>query len=66
MLFDRYGEGSLYNWDDIYPLKRCKLLGMNTWCPRNPEPIFDVYYGKGEDRRSPWVCRNGKWFKVSS
>ena len=63
-VFDRYGSGSYYSWSDIFPLKKCRLLGMDTWCPRNPEPIFDVYYGKGADRRSPWLCKNKKWVKV--
>lgn len=62
--FDRYGSGSYYNWSDIYPLRKCNLLGLEAWCPRNPEPIFDVYYGKGASRHSPWICKNKSWIKV--
>lgn len=62
---DRYGPGYTYNWTDIFPLRKCTLLGLQSWCPRNPEPIFDAYYGKGADRRTPWVCKNKTWHKVN-
>ena len=65
-LFDRYPPGHHYQRSDIYPLQKCSFMGVETWCPSNPEVIFDVYYGYKEDRRSMWICKDGEWIRRTS
>ena len=62
-LFDRYGPGYRYARNDIYPVRACLLGGVATWCPRNPEVVFDAFYGRGKDRRSAWMCESDKWVR---
>ena len=62
-VFDRYGPGFYYPEDDIYPLNKCTLSGVTTWCPRNPKVIFDAFYGKDADMAPKWICRNGEWIQ---
>lgn len=64
-LCDRTEGVGCFPREEIYPLKTCTLLGMNTWCPKNPEVIWHKWYGHtGTDRRSPWICKNKKWIKT--
>ena len=60
-VFDRYGKGAYYPESEIFPLKKCSYLGLEVYCPRNPKPIFDAFYGKDKDLTNRWVCRKGRW-----
>ena len=44
---------------EVFPLKRCKFLGVDTRCPCNPRATFKMLY-KG-DMRPLKVCKQGKW-----
>ena len=62
-VFDRYGPGFYYPEEDIYPLKKCILSGVTTWCPRNPGVIFDAFYGEDADIAPKRICRRGEWIE---
>ena len=44
---------------DVFPLKRCRFLDVDTKCPRNPQAYFDIWY-KG-DMTPQRKCKQGRW-----
>ena len=49
-----------YFINDIFTLKKCLFMGLETVCPKNPQPIFEAFYGKDYLRPSR-ICKNGTW-----
>ena len=60
-VYDRARAGHYYRESDIYPLKKCLYMGLQTWCPRKPTKVFAWLYGSGKKLNSKWICRRGKW-----
>ena len=48
--------------DSVLPLKPCKFMGLDSFCPNKPKTLLTVYYGK--NLRPNKVCKNTKWVKV--
>ena len=49
---------------DVFPLKKCRFMGLQTWCPRNADLLLNILYG---DRLGSLMqCSNTKWMKVHS
>lgn len=47
---------------DVFPLKKCRFMGLETRCPNNPELLLKNLYG--ENLESVMKCNNTKWMKV--
>ena len=56
---DRARAGHYYDLEDLYPLQKCKYMGLEVYCPRKPRKVFGWLYG--DDMRSKKVCVKGKW-----
>ena len=54
----RSKRGSL-QFGEVFPLKRCKFLGVDTRCPCNPRATFKMLYNG--DMRPLKVCKQGRW-----
>ena len=47
---------------DVFPLKKCKFMGLETFCPKHPLSILHEFYGKDMNKLRPNTkCRNKKW-----
>lgn len=61
-IFDGHvGGGSYFLETDIFPLQKCRFMGLDTFCPRNPKVIFYSDFGQNADLRPSLICRNGRW-----
>ena len=47
---------------DVFPLKYCKFMGLQTFCPKYPKAILNIWYGK--NLRPSKQCKNKKWTSV--
>lgn len=50
---------------DIYPLKPCVFMGIETKCPQNQTSLLLRYYGPDVVRKPHYVCRNKTWLPTS-
>ena len=46
---------------DVFPLKKCRFMDLETRCPSNPALLLKLLYGNQLD--SQMKCRNTKWLK---
>ncbi|XP_066933727.1 uncharacterized protein [Clytia hemisphaerica] len=65
MLYDTVRVFSDYHQelrkDFVFPLKKCKFMGLESYCPNKPKPILTIYYGV--DLKPNEICQNTKWIK---
>jgi len=40
------GHRTVFQQKDYSPLRRCIFMGLDIWCPNDPEKILTVSYGK--------------------
>ena len=57
-------NGNIHEFDDIFPLKRCKLKMIEMRCPRDSVKYLDKAYGNGSITNPSRKCKNSKWVKV--
>ena len=50
---------------DIYPLKPCVFMGIETKCPQNQTSLLLRYYEPNVVRKPHYVCRNKTWMPTS-
>lgn len=51
--------GKKYLYNSIFPLKTCRFMGVDTFCPHNPVSVLEAHYGKNLHPSS--ICKNGTW-----
>ena len=60
-----WSNGGRYPVGEVFPLKRCRFMGLDTYCPNNPKVILHDLYGKGMKGLAPSrICRSKKWTKA--
>ena len=61
-----YADGvKYYPYNDIYPKKKCKFMGLTCWCPNNPLTILKANYGSRMEEFQPkFRCKDKKWIEV--
>ena len=47
----------------IFPLKPCKLSGIDVWCPAIPDKIVAILYGIESVNKTDTSCINGTWIR---
>ena len=50
-----------YSTKDIFPLKKCMFMKLETVCPKNPSVVLEAFYGKNLSPKT--ICKNGTWVK---
>ena len=50
-----------YPTKDIFPLKKCMFMKLETVCPKNPRVILEAFYGKNLSPTT--ICKKGEWVK---
>ena len=63
-VYDYAGGKKWYPVKEIFPLKKCKFMGLTAMCPKNPLVILNRLYGKMKDLQPSWVCKKNKWLKI--
>ena len=48
-----------YRVKDIFPLKKCRFVGLDVKCPSSPLSYFHLWYG--DDFRPVTKCWQGRW-----
>ena len=51
---------------DIFPLKPCVFMGIETKCPHNQTALFLRYYDPRVVKKPHFVCRNKTWIPTTS
>ena len=60
-----WSGGGRYPVAGVFPLKRCRFLGLVTYCPHDPKVILHDLYGKGMKGLGPKsMCQNKSWVEV--
>ena len=62
MLSDPSEWEKKYPSTEVFPLKKCKFMGIMAYCPKNPKPILQAFYGK--NLNSTKKCENKIWVQV--
>ena len=57
-------NGNIHQYDDIFPLKRCKLKMIETRCPRDSVKYLEKTFGIGSITNPSRKCKNSKWIKL--
>ena len=57
-------NGNIHQFDEIFPLKRCKLKWTEMRCPRDSVKYLDKTYGNGSITKPSRKCKNSNWIKV--
>ena len=57
-------DGNIHQFDEIFPLKRCKLKMIEMRCPRDSVKYLEKAYGNGSITNPSRKCTNSKWIEV--
>ncbi|XP_031571528.1 uncharacterized protein LOC116305703 [Actinia tenebrosa] len=49
-----------YDKKDMFPLKPCKFMGLDTFCPNKPWKLLKQYF-HSENLESNYKCKNKRW-----
>ena len=63
LLWDPSEGGRIFHQNEVFPLKRCYLMGYKTTCPNKPKEFLEKFYGKNLDPSV--ICKNGVWSRKS-
>ena len=54
------GQIITYKENDMFPLRPCKFMGFDSFCPQNPWNILKEYY-KTNDLKPEYMCKHKLW-----
>ncbi|EDO45540.1 predicted protein [Nematostella vectensis] len=57
------GKTVTYAKGEVFPLKECFLMGVKSWCPKDPIRVLETWYGKGR-LGSHKSCQSGEWVEL--
>jgi hypothetical protein len=49
-----------YNKNDMFPLRPCKFMGMDSFCPNKPWKLLKIYF-HADNSASKYKCKNKAW-----
>ena len=55
--------GTLHEYSDVFPLKRCMYGGVEMKCPRYPKKFLEIVYGANVMKPNS-KCVNLQWIDV--
>ena len=61
ILSDPSDGGRTFHVNDIFPLRKCYLMTLETFCPNNPVKVLNTFYGNNLDPQ--YICKNGTWVR---
>lgn len=56
------GDVRTYKKKDMFPLRHCKMMGFDSFCPQNPWNILQAYY-RTKDFKPTYKCKGKAWVK---